>query len=95
MFKWKKQPRPEYIENKKPTGSTYHLIWGRDLKIGMVIVHNNQRCVVYSISPGKGAGSLDFGEYIAVQARKLTGQVGHLDVEFWTFENCPMIEEQA
>lgn len=92
---WKKQPQPEYIQNTKPENATYDIVLGEDLKVGDIIIHNYQRCVITSLSNGKGAGSLDFGEYISVVANKLTGQVGHLTLKFWVFEDCPVIVEKA
>ena len=93
-FKKKEQiPVPVYIENHKPKNATYKIVLGQDLKVGDIIVHNHGRCLITSVSLGGGSGSFDFGDYVPVYAKRLTGQLGFLDVDFWTFQTCPVIVE--
>ena len=89
----RKKQRPAYIENNKPKDATYKIVLGQDLKVGDIIIHNHQRCLITSVSLGGGSGSFDFGSYVPVYAQKLTGQLGFLDMDFWTFKNCPVIME--
>lgn len=93
FWKKKKGSTSVFVQNNKPKDATYILIQGKELEVGDVIIHKHARCLVTHCNPGKGAGSFDFGEYIAVRANKLTGQVGFLEHEFWTYENCPVILE--
>lgn len=96
----KKEQRPVYIENHKPKNATYKIVLGQDLKVGDIIVHNHERCLITSVSLGGGSGSFDFGGYVPVYAERLTGQLGFLSaevsigkVDFWTFQTCPVIVE--
>ena len=82
-----------FRENHKPKNATYKIVLGQDLKVGDIIVHNHERCLITSVSLGGGSGSFDFGSYVPVYAERLTGQLGFLSVDFWTFQTCPVIVE--
>lgn len=89
----KKEQRPVYIENHKPKNAAYKIVLGQNLKVGDIIVHNHERYLITSVSLGGGSGSFDFGDYISIYAERLTGQLGFLSVNFWTFRACPVIVE--
>ena len=89
-----KKEKAVFVESRKPANAKYKIVLGKDLKVGDIIVHNRQRCVITFCHQESGAGSFDFGDgYISVHAKRLTGQVGFLEQEFWTFPECPTIVE--
>lgn len=89
----KREKPPTFINCPKPKGATYKMVWGKDLSVGDIVVHNYQRCVLTSVSRGRGAGSFDYGEYVSVIANKTTSWSNSREVDFWTYENCPVIVE--
>ena len=86
-------PYSEYNVEYPTKEAKYKIVLGQDLKVGDIIVHNHERCLITSVSLGGGSGSFDFGSYAPVYAQKLTGQLGFLSVDFWTFQTCPVIVE--
>ena len=91
--KQKKQVKPVYRRNTKSDNAQYKIVLGKDLKVGDIIVHKNERVLITSASKGGGSGSFDFGTYLPIKAERLTGQEGYLAVDFWTFVECPTIVE--
>mgnify|MGYP003396224233 CR=1 FL=1 len=73
--------------------NNYEIVLGKDLKIGDVIVHNCHKIIITNVSPGKGAGSIDFGEYISIKAIHPTSwNPFKKNLEFWTYNNCPLVK---
>lgn len=66
----------------------YKIVLGKDLQVGDRIVHNCNLLTIISVSPGKHAGSLNFGEYIAVSAHD---NIRDVIQDFWTYQECPMV----
>jgi hypothetical protein len=70
----------------------YKIISGKDLKQGMIIIHNYRSFLIIDCGPGSGAGSLEFGEYVWVKAMCLDNRVQE---DFWACENCPVVVETS
>lgn len=84
---------PRFVQIPHPKEAVYKVVLGKDLSVGNIIIHNYQRCLITEVSQGRGAGSFEFGEYVGVVADKLTSWSNAKSVDFWTYENCPIILE--
>jgi hypothetical protein len=93
LIRPKQSKKPVYRQNTRPDNTQYKIVLGKDLKVGDIVVHKNERVLLTSVSEGGGSGSFDFGTYVPIKAEKLTGQEGYLTVDFWTFVDCPTIVE--
>ena len=69
----------------------YEVILGKDIRPGNTIIYNSSKALVTSVRIGGGAGSFDFGTYILVKA--VNHKNANYRIEFWTFENCPVVKE--
>lgn len=64
------------------------IVLGKDLKAGDVIVYDSAKVVVVECTPGKGAGSFDFGEYVSLKVARSYQDI--VDT-VWTFAECPIV----
>jgi hypothetical protein len=69
----------------------YEIILGKDIRPGNTIIYNSSKALVTSVHIGSGAGSFDFGTYILIKA--VNHKNNDYRIEFWTFENCPVVKE--
>ncbi len=77
----------------------YTIVKAKELKVSDIIIHNYTRFLITECGCGKGAGSLDFGEYFWIK-----GEFLHADyvsnsiktfkdkADFWSYQECPIIK---
>jgi hypothetical protein len=71
----------------------YQIVLGENLKRGDTIIHRGAKFILSEYSLGKFAGSMDFGEYIAVKGY-YKGQPQSME-DFWIYRLSPMVKEMG
>jgi hypothetical protein len=73
----------------------YKIVLCKDLKVGDIIIWNGKRAVLTEVSPGSGAGSVDFGEYIILSYMYSTPYGYNKHEKSWGYQNLPVILDKS
>jgi hypothetical protein len=78
-------PRPSLnnVTNK------YSIVFGKDIKPGDIIILNSNRIKIGFVEQGRGASSIDFGEYINIEYKILNCNTKD---SAWVYPNCPYVK---